>query len=114
MPPPRSYSDDTQHDSIQAYYYWDSDGLASPPSDEVHSLDKDTARAFGSAKTVRRGRLQLQESFSDGLDQEGSSPIDIKMVDQEGITSLTRHVRNFSYALKELRECFLIEEGKCI
>jgi len=33
------------------------------------------------------------------------------MVDQEGITTLTRHVRNFSLALKELRECFLIDEG---
>ena len=77
----------------------------------MHGLKTGTKFAFRSAKTTRRGRLQPQESFSDGLNQEGSSTL-VKMVDQEGITTLTRHVRNFSLALKELRECFLVDEGK--
>ena len=109
LPPPRSYSDDSQHERTQAYYYSDSDGRTSSP-DETRSLKKYKDFTFHSEKPVRRGRLQLQESFSNGLDQEGSAHL--AMVDQEGITTLTRHVRNFSLALKELRECFLIDEGR--
>ena len=77
----------------------------------MHGLKTGTRFAFRSAKDVRRGRLQPQESFSDELNQEGSSTL-VNMVDQEGITTLTRHVRNFSHALKELRDCFLLDEGR--
>ena len=67
--------------------------------------------AFHSAKPIRRGKLEQQESFIDGPNPGGSSPVLERMVDREDITTLTHHVRNFSSSLKELRESFLIDEG---
>lgn len=113
--PPRSYSDDSQHDSRQPYYYYsDSDGRASPSPDDFSQIEKGKKFAFYSAKPFRRGKLTQQGSVFEGPNPGGSSPIPARMVDQEDITTLTRHVRSFSLALKELRESFMIESGKSV